>query len=175
MVNSTCWRGLHSSVNHLDCERIGPIWGKSTDSMMQSGTPYHSQSKLSLNWLLDEAERQMRLRKQRGKMGSWNPQLLSSVGLSSFLFYQRIGLCGRSLCSNLYSELPEGEYDPDLGLQTGFNMRRVGEAEKWEAGLETAELALEKNWTYVLQRSSGNMSFRGQVEIKQSLGKRDRG
>lgn len=30
--------------------------------MMQSVTPCHSQSKLSLDWLLDEAEKQMGLR-----------------------------------------------------------------------------------------------------------------
>lgn len=32
----------------------------------------------------------------------------------------------------------------------GFNMRRVGEAEKWA---EAAELALEKNWNHAFHRS----------------------
>lgn len=41
----------------------------------------------------------------------------------------------------------------------GFDMKRVGEAETWEAGPEAAEFALDKNWTHVLQRSSGRKSL----------------
>lgn len=129
---------------------------------MQSGTPSLSQSKLSLNWLPDEAERQTRLREQRGKMGSWNPHLLPSVGFSSFLLDQWRVPCGRTLHSNPYSELPDGENDPDLGHRRGLTW---WEWERQRSG-KLAQRLLSLNL-----RKIGPMCFRGQVGIKQSLGK----
>lgn len=140
MVNSACWPGLYNTISHLDCERVGLIWGEERrlcDAVCHPmSLTAQTLSKLASGWRTQADSKEW-------WDGIWYLWLYPLVVFSSFLFYLRTGLCGRTWLKSIFWTLWIQVWSRLVAADRIWQ-EEWGEAQKWGAGPEAAGFVLSK-------------------------------
>lgn len=98
MVNSTCWLGPYSPINHLEKNWSNLRWGAQTLWCSLSPPITHSPNCLPIGFWMKEKGRP----RKQSEVGSWYLWRRPSAVFSSFFFSWRTVLCSRTLPKSIF-------------------------------------------------------------------------